>query len=129
MTKEQLLKELEVINKQESEKLIETYYPQFKEYEGKCFKKQNHYSCPEKPSDYWFLYHKVVKITPKDVYNTGGQGVACRYKGWSFETCKYKRFNVDMNQIGYIHHIGEEISEEEFNSAFNKALSKLKKLP
>ena len=29
---------------------------------GKCFKYRNCYSCPEKPSDYWYLYLKVLRI-------------------------------------------------------------------
>lgn len=29
---------------------------------GRCFKVRNNYSCPEKPSDYWWLYKRVVKI-------------------------------------------------------------------
>lgn len=29
---------------------------------GKTFKSQNNYSCPEKPSDYWWEYAKVVRM-------------------------------------------------------------------
>lgn len=28
---------------------------------GKCFRYRNCYSCPEKPSDYWWLYMRVTK--------------------------------------------------------------------
>lgn len=27
---------------------------------GRCFKYRNSYSCPSKPSDYWWLYAKIV---------------------------------------------------------------------
>lgn len=30
---------------------------------GKCFKYRNSYSCPEKPSDYWWLYRHVIGVT------------------------------------------------------------------
>lgn len=29
---------------------------------GKTYRYRNNYSCPEKPSDYWWLYAKVQKI-------------------------------------------------------------------
>ena len=33
-----------------------------KKYEGKTYKYRNCYSCPESPSDYWWLYLKVIKV-------------------------------------------------------------------
>jgi hypothetical protein len=36
---------------------------------GQCFRIQNNYSCPEKPSDYWWLYTKVRCVD--------GAGVRC----------------------------------------------------
>lgn len=29
---------------------------------GKCFKARNSYSCPETPSDYWWMYVKVLSV-------------------------------------------------------------------
>ena len=29
---------------------------------GKCFRTRNNYSCPEKPSDYWWLYIRVTRV-------------------------------------------------------------------
>lgn len=31
-------------------------------YLGRCFKTRNNYSCPQKPSDYWWLYVKVTSV-------------------------------------------------------------------
>lgn len=40
---------------------------------GRFFKSRNNYSCPEKPSDYWFMYRRVtgadgVRLTTIDFY-------------------------------------------------------------
>lgn len=37
--------------------------PKRKALLGKCFKYRNCYSLPEKPSDYWFLYLRVMAIS------------------------------------------------------------------
>ena len=29
---------------------------------GRCFKYRNCYSCPEKESDYWWLYRKITRV-------------------------------------------------------------------
>lgn len=34
-----------------------------KSFAGRCFKSRNNYSCPEKPSDYWWLYIRVVDVS------------------------------------------------------------------
>ncbi len=63
--KEELQKQLDEIKKQEEKELVDKHYPEFKKFEGKCFKMRNNYSLPEVPSDYWWLYKKVVKIKKK----------------------------------------------------------------
>lgn len=37
---------------------------------GKCFRYRNCYSCPEKPSDYWWLYIRVVSVRRDGQCNT-----------------------------------------------------------
>lgn len=37
-------------------------YPKYKKLEGTVWRVKNNYSCPKKPSDYWWLYCKVLKI-------------------------------------------------------------------
>lgn len=37
---------------------------------GKCFKYRNCYSCPEKDSDYWWLYVRVLSVDT-DGYTSG----------------------------------------------------------
>lgn len=127
-TKEQLQKQLNAIAKQEEKELIEKHYPEFKKLEGTFYKTRNNYSCPEKPSDYWFLYTKITEIKPDDVYDTRGNGVACHFKGWSFQTCKYSNFSVEQEKRGYVHSLGKQITEQEFIEAWNKAMSALDKL-
>lgn len=36
------------------------YAPKRRALVGKCFKYRNSYSCPEKPSDYWWMWAKVA---------------------------------------------------------------------
>lgn len=127
-TKRELQQQLKAIVEQEHKEMIEKYYPEFKKYEGRFFKVRNNYSRPEKPSDYWWLYKKVVEIKPNNIYDTGSNGVACHYSGWSFETDSYGTFTVSQRNMGYLHSLGEEITEAEFNAAWNKAMDRLDNL-
>lgn len=128
LTKEQLKKQLNYITKKEEKEMIEKHYPEFKKLEGTCYKTKNTYGCPKKPSDYWFLYTKITKIKREDVYDTIGNGVTCRFKGWSFQNSKYNNFSVELKKTGYVHSLGKQITEEEFIEAWNRAMSKLDKL-
>lgn len=126
-TKEQLQKQLDEIVSQEQKEIIEKNYPKFKKFIGKCFKYKNNYSCPTKPSDYWFTYTKVVELNPDDIYDTGYSGITSRFKGYSFDCDKYG--NISINNVdGYIHSLGKEITESEFNEAWNKMMGKLDNL-
>jgi hypothetical protein len=81
---------------------------------GKCFKYRNSYSCHEKPSDYFWLYLKVVKAA-------GG-----RLETFTFQTDNRGRFEVETRSNLY--HINEgyrEISGKEFQSAWDKLMSRL----
>jgi hypothetical protein len=40
----------------------ETKLPEMRKLLGTTYRYRNSYSCPEKPSDYWWLYVKVVAI-------------------------------------------------------------------
>ena len=74
----------------------------------------------------WY-YTKITKITPPDVYQIAN-GVSCRYKGYSFQTCTYKNFTVEKECSGYVHSLGQQITEAEFNAAWNKAMDSLNAL-
>jgi len=128
LSKEDLQKQLNAIAKQEEKEMIEREYPKFKEFEGRCFKTRNNYSCPEKPSDYWFLYTKITSVKKADIYDTRANGPASHYTGWSFQTDKYGRVNVEKEVRGYIHSLDKEISEKEFKSAWNKVIDGLNKM-
>jgi hypothetical protein len=85
---------------------------------GKFFKAKNHYSCPEKPSDYWWIYVKVLGVS--------GGGLSCT----SFQTDKNGEVNVrpdafymSVSLESYI-----EIPEKEYERAFCKMLSRLEAL-
>jgi len=128
--KEELQKQLDEIKKQEEKELVDKHYPEFKKFEGKCFKMRNNYSLPEVPSDYWWLYKKVVKIKKEDIYFSKCKTlkVLSYYDGYSFQTDKHGRITINKNEQGYIHGLGEEITEKEFNDAWDKMIVCLEKL-
>jgi hypothetical protein len=80
---------------------------------GKCFKTRNNYSCPEKPSDYWWLYVKVTEID--------GAALKCL----RFQIDKGGRIDIEPGAFyaswglnGYT-----EIKPAEFNKALSKTMS------
>lgn len=83
---------------------------------GKCFKYRNCYSCPEKPSDYWWLYARVERL------DDGGNPI-----GWSFQKDK-----DGVMQIAHLQRVHQmfggwvEITTHEFYVAYAALLSKLK---
>ena len=61
---------------------------------GKCFKLSNNYSCPEKKSDYWWLY-----VMPLRVNSEGWLDVL------SFEIDKYGEIRIrPKEQVYYAHY-------------------------
>jgi len=115
LTKEELQKQLDVIVKREEKEIIEIHYPEFKLNEGKCFKYRHEQTV---------FYTKVTKIKPSDVYNTYGNGVACRYSGWSFHEDKAGNISI-QKENSYIHCLGKPVSKKEFDNAFKKLIDKL----
>jgi hypothetical protein len=125
--KKKLQKELNAIEKLQERQLIEKNYPAFKrKYEGKFFKTINGYGGDTPP---WFLYRKVTEIRPSDIYDTGGKGgITAHFRGWSFQITSYNQIQIEQLENGYVHHLEEEISEAEFNAAWNKMIDKLDSL-
>ncbi len=120
-TKEQLQKQLNRIAEQEHSKMVEENYPKHKvRFEGKFFKYKNSYSCPSKPSDYWYIYTKVLSIKPEDIYEGQPGLVLSSCKVYSFQIHKYGNLTVEVDKRSYTHSLGKEISEDEFNKGFNK---------
>lgn len=58
---------------------------------GRCFKYRNSYSCPEKPSDYWWLYLRVVGV---DKFG----GLEC----FEFQIDKYGDLSVRPKRHAYL---------------------------
>lgn len=60
-----------------------------KKFIGKCFKYRNCYSCPEKPSDYWWLYGVVIEAEDGSVElfyfqkDSHGQFTTGKHENWS----------------------------------------------
>jgi len=122
--KEQLQKQLNVIAERERKEFIKKHYPEFKKLEGKYFKYRNSYG----HGTGWWLYKTVTEIKESDVYDTGSNGPACRYKGWSFEICSNGHISIETIKSGYTHSLETEITKKEFNAAWNKMIDKLNNL-
>jgi len=75
---------------------------------GSCFKYRNNYSCPEKPSDYWWMYTQVLKAD--------GGSLVC----WEFQRDKNGKIEIDFQRFYYPHllegHI--KITRKEFAKAW-----------
>lgn len=82
---------------------------------GRTFKYRNSYSCPDKASDYWWMYVKITGLSDDGVL------VAT-----SFQTCKYRRFSIEPDlrihniDAGYV-----AIRPSEFAAAWQSAKRKL----
>lgn len=89
-----------------------------KQLEGKAFKYRNNYSCPEKLSDYWWLYIKVTKVTRDHIWTH------------QFQIDKYGEITVNLHKSYYRHLFGAdsriEISRAEFDRAWKALQAKIK---
>lgn len=123
--KEELKKELNAIAEKEIIELRRVHYPAIKEkYEGKYFKSSNGYNKKQR----WYDYTKVTEIKPKDVYDTGGNGITSHFKGWTFRVTSSKEIEISPVNSGYVHSLGREITEEEFNEKWNEMVDKINSL-
>lgn len=117
-TKEELKAKLKKIEDAEYQALIDEHYPHFQAMIGKCFKYKNCYSCPESEDDYWWKYTKIASIEKDDLYVTGDK-VLSYFKGISFEKCKGGKIIIESEYNTYVHCIGDEILQEEYDVALN----------
>ena len=60
--KEKLLEEMQALRAQFDEIEEEENRVRYGGLTGKCFGYRNCYSCPEKPSDYWYTYVQVLSV-------------------------------------------------------------------
>ena len=120
-----LQEELKETIQLEEKEIIKKHFPEFQKMIGKCFKIRNNYSCPEKLSDYWFLYVRITDIKEEDLYVSNSGECLSNYSGFSFQTDKYGRVNIDTKDRGYVHSLGEEIPELEFEKAWNKMIKRI----
>ena len=84
---------------------------------GLCFRTRNNYSCPEKPSDYWWLYVRVLRV----------DGGALR--GLRFEVDKNGTVRVDKDGFYMVRTLEdyERISPDEFDRQYARMLRHLEK--
>jgi hypothetical protein len=124
LKKQQLKQELAKIEDVEQEERIQNHYPRFKKLEGKFFKKRNRYSRGKE----WLLYTKVIEIRPEDLYEAHGNKVTAHCRGYSFETDCDGKILINKKQTTYTHILGKQITEKEFNEAWNKMIDSMNSL-
>ena len=82
---------------------------------GKCFRYRNCYSCPEKPSDYWWLYARVVKVS--------GQDVIC----FEFQTDRYGEIFIRPDRRCYRRMVDgyQQITLTEYRAAWKRTAKRI----
>ncbi len=85
-----------------------------KKYEGKYFKYKNCYSCPEKESDYWFMYIKIKKVTKLNWM-----------EGFTFQTDRNGKVTFEVERAITESICQVEITKKEFDAAFKKMVKKM----
>lgn len=84
---------------------------------GKYFRTRNNYSCPEKPSDYWWVYAKITKMDDAGyLYMT------------EFQIDKNGDINVRFDHYAYHMQGWTEIKRAEMLKAWKRLDAKLDKL-
>lgn len=81
---------------------------------GKTFRTRNSYSCPEKPSDYWWLWAKCTRMDE--------HGFLYAFK---FQTDKYG--NVEIKPDDYSYHMQhyDPVSPAKYNAAWKALKAKI----
>lgn len=84
---------------------------------GRYFKTRNSYSCPEKPSDYWWVYAKVTKMDDAGfLYTT------------EFQIDKNGDINIRFGHYSYHMQGWTEIKRSEVVNAWKRLDAKLDKM-
>jgi hypothetical protein len=81
---------------------------------GKYFKTRNSYSCPEKPSDYWWTYEYCTSMDKDGMLKT-----------FQFDTDKYGDVRVKFNHHAYHLQYAQPCTKAEFDRAFKKMQQKI----
>lgn len=83
---------------------------------GRFYRYRNCYSCPQRESDYWWVYHSVLSIDEHGSLN-----------GWSFQTDKDGKVTVFPRDFLSPVLLQEEIEEVDFYAAFDVLLADLER--
>lgn len=127
MEKEKLIKQLNAIKAKEHKEMIAEWLPKIRDkYLGKCFKSRNSYGSSSKG---WWSYTMVTSIEENDIYDTGGNGVTSYFRGWNFQVTSANEVVIKPVDYWYVHLLDKQISEDEFNRAYNDMIDKLTAIP
>ena len=85
-----------------------------------CYKFKNCYSCPEKPSDYWWLYIKILSIDSRDYVN-----VLEIQKDKHGAISINNRESVNLNNYEFRNNRYIKITESEWNKGVKRILKSI----
>lgn len=105
------------LNVLREEKFETEELPKMKANIGKCFRYRNNYSCPEKPSDYWWLYRKITGVKDGS------------YTSFQFQTDRDGMVRIEQKEWDNISESDKEITDAEFNHVWKETLAKIKQSP
>lgn len=87
---------------------------------GRCFRYRNCYSCPDKPSDYWWLWLRIVGVD--------GGCVLCVQT----ERDKYGKITIENHAIpcfdGTVHEAYRPVTRRQYDRATSGMLAQARKL-
>lgn len=81
---------------------------------GRTYKTRNSYSCPEKSSDYWWVYEKVTHMDGEGFLHT-----------FCFQTDKNGQICVEEDRFAYHMQYGSPIKSAEFGRAWAKVVDRI----
>jgi len=126
-----LEKQLALERIKQEKQIIKEHLANYKKLEGTYYKQLNSYGTRTRygKKDQWWRYTKIVKIINKNLFVSYDRHILCEFEGWAFECTNDLIINVTRKNLGYTQNLGIQITEQEFNAAWNKAMAKLDELP
>jgi hypothetical protein len=91
-------------------------YEENKHLAGKTFRSRNSFSCPEKPSDYWWYYSRVQSVDKAGMLTV-----------FTFQIDRYGRHEVKVEKHIYSVY-GNQIDPMAFNKAWRDFQKKIAKM-
>ena len=110
----QLDEELYVVRKEYESYLAKWHYPEFKNKIGRYYKTE-HKGCSS--SSPFYEYHVLLDVRPEDLYVSSDGEVLAKCMVSSVSRDADGCIRINLSEKSYVHCLGEEISEGEYEDA------------